>query len=323
MNNFALSPGTANSLSVSTDALGVQVGNYILNAKSENTIRAYRSDWQQFASWCANHGLQHLPASPETVAMYIADQADKLRVSSITRKLAAISVAHQTAQYESPTATSIVRTVMQGIRRTHGIAASQKTPALTRDIRAMVEKITTESLAGKRNPAILLIGFAGAMRRSEIVSLDFTDLAYVEDGLTVCLRRSKGDQDGEGQYIGIPFGSDPLTCPVRTMKRWLSASGITQGAIFRPINRHGHLLDTRLSGAAVAEIVKCAAVSIGKDRVNFGGHSLRSGLATSAAEADVPERQIMRQGRWKSLVVRRYIRHASLFKDNAATRIGL
>jgi len=216
-----------------------------------------------------------------------------------------------------------VRTVFQGIRRAHGTAPDAKVAAVTADVRQMVD-VCPSSLLGARNRALLLIGFAGAFRRSELVSLDVDDAQFTQDGLVVTLRRSKTDQEGEGRKVGLPYGSHPITCPVRALRAWLEQASITRGPIFRYVDRHGNVGSSRLTDQVVALVVKRCAVTAGLDAARYAGHSLRAGLATAAAEADVSERSIMAQTGHKSLpMVRRYIREGSLFKKNAAAQVGL
>ena len=200
-----------------------QVREYIRASKAENTLRGYQSDWRGFCGWCERQGVSPLSAMPETVASYIADCAGRLKVGSIQRRLNAITEAHRAVGLDSPTHTAIVRNTMKGIRRTKGTAPVQKAPALTDDIRAMVQS-TDAGIIGSRDRALVLLGFAGAFRRSELVGLDVDDCAFGKDGLTVTLRRSKTDQAGEGRKIGIPYGSNPETCPVRTMHAWMEAN---------------------------------------------------------------------------------------------------
>jgi integrase len=179
-------------------------------------------------------------------------------------------------------------------------------------------------LAGCRDRALLLLGFAGALRRSELVGLDVADLTEGTDGLRVRLQRSKTDQEGVGRTVGIPYGSNPVTCPVRAWLAWLEVSGITEGAAFRPVDRHGRIGTTRLSGQAVALVLKRHAARAGLDPGEMAGHSLRAGLATSAAAAGVPERVIAEQtGHKGTAMLRRYIREGSLFRENAASAVGL
>ena len=181
-----------------------------------------------------------------------------------------------------------------------------------------------EDLAGARDRALLLVGFAGAMRRSELVALNFSDLQLTDEGFVIHVRRSKTDQTGKGRKIGIPFGQHAGTCPVRALLAWLEHSGIDRGAIFRKVNRHGQLEGVRLSDRSVAEVVKRACKAAGLKPSKFSGHSLRAGLATSAAMAGVEERSIQDQTGHKSLkVLRTYIREGSLFRNNAARKVGL
>jgi integrase len=211
---------------------------------------------------------------------------------------------------------------MQGIRRKLGTAPNQKAPVLTDDIRAMVDA-TDVGLIGLRDRALLLLGFAGAFRRSELVGLNVEECGFTRDGLTVTLQRSKTDQEGQRRKIGIPYGSNPDTCPVRNLQGWMEQAGITAGPVFRSINRHGQM-QGRLSGTAVALLVKKLAERAGLDRAKYAGHSLRAGHATAAAIAGASERSIMQQtGHHSVTMVRRYIRDANLFRENSATRLGL
>jgi site-specific recombinase XerD len=295
-----------------------QVREFIRASKSENTIRGYQSDWRQFCTWSEGHGVRPLPASPEIVASYIAECAGRLKVGSIQRQMNAIAEAHKAVGVESPTHSAIVKNTMKGIRRTKGTAPLQKTAALTDDIRAMVE-VTDAGLIGARDRALILLGFAGAFRRSELVGLDVEDCGFGKDGLTVTLRRSKTDQQGEGRKIGIPYGSNPDTCPVRTVQAWIEAAGIVGGPLFRSISRHGMVQVGRLGGLDVARVVKKLVKRAGLDAAKYAGHSLRAGHATSAAIAGATERSIMNQTGHRSVqMVRRYIRDGSLFRENSA-----
>jgi len=301
-----------------------QAREFIRASKAENTLRGYKSDWRAFCAWCEGQGsLCPLPASPEAVASYIAECAARLKVGSIQRRLNAIAEAHKAAGLDSPTHNAVVKNTLKGIRRTLGTAQSRKAAALTDEIRTMLEK-TDDGTIGARDRALILLGFAGAFRRSELVGLDVQDCAFSRDGLTVTLRRSKVDQDGAGRKIGIPYGSNPETCPVRTIQAWIEAAGIVAGPLFRSINRHGHVQPGRLSGIDVARVVKKLAQRAGLDAAKYAGHSLRAGHATSAAIAGASERSIMNQTGHRSVqMVRRYIRDGSLFRENSAGKLGL
>jgi site-specific recombinase XerD len=300
-----------------------QATDYARNSRSANTLKAYRSDWRAFAGWCKQHGLVPLPADPTTVAMYLTGEATRLKTSTLRRRLSSIAVAHAVAGEATPTDDVRVKATWAGIRRAHGTAEKGKVPILTDDIRAMVGALP-DSLVGCRDAALLLMGFAGGFRRSELVGLDVEDVSDTSDGLIVTIRKSKTDQEAQGRQVGIPYGSNPLTCPVRAYRAWLAASRITTGPLFRPVNRHGHLGSSRLSDRAVALAVKRAAVALGHDGSELAGHSLRSGMATSAALAGATETEIMRHTGHRSIaVLQRYIRAGTLFHGNAAARLGL
>jgi integrase len=300
-----------------------QAREFIRASKAENTLRGYRSDWRNFVAWCEAFGVCPLPALPEVVAAYIAECAGRLKVGTIQRRLNAIAEAHKAVGVDSPTSVGMVRNTLKGIRRSLGTAPAQKAPALTDDIRAMVG-VADDGLIGLRDRALILLGFAGAFRRSEVVGLDVADLAFGNDGLTVNLRRSKTDQTGEGRKIGIPYGSNPETCPVRVVQAWLEATGLDERAVFRAIDRHGKLRPSRLAAADVARVVKKLALRAGLDPAKYAGHSLRAGHATSAAVAGASERSIMNQTGHRSVqMVRRYIRDGSLFRENSAGKLGL
>jgi site-specific recombinase XerD len=297
---------------------------YLDNARARNTIRGYRSDWRQFQTWCDGRGCKSLPASSETVAAYIADRADSYKAATLSHHLAAISKAHKAAGLPSPVKDNmLVAETLKGIKRVHGVAQVQKAPVLTEDLRLML-RMTPDSLLGIRDRTLLLVGFAGALRRSELVALDVADVAFTPDGVLLTLRRSKTDQEGAGRQIAIPFGSHAQTCPVRALRVWLDAAEITEGPIFRPVNRHSQVARSRLSDNSVALVVKRYARAAGLTVSDFSGHSLRAGFVTSAARAGEPERRIMRTTGHKSIeIVLRYVRQANAFTDNAALSLGL
>ena len=297
---------------------------YIRSAKAENTIRAYRSDWTGFAAFCRGREVSSLPAAPATVAAYAAETARRLKANTIERHLTAISQAHQLAGLANPAADKLVRTVMAGIRRVKGTAQRGKEPLSPELLRQMFAN-APEDLRGLRDRALLLAGFAGAFRRSELVQLRYEDVRFTDEGLVVTIPKSKTDQEGAGQTIGIPFGCHPESCPVRALRAWLERSNITCGYLFTAIGRWGGEVTAKpICDHQLAKIIKRLAVRAGLDPAAFSGHSLRSGLATSAAEGGATERAIMEQTRHRSLKqVRKYIRRGSLFKDNAAARSGL
>jgi integrase len=300
-----------------------QAREFLRRARSANTRRAYAADWRDFAAWCGGHGAAALPAAPETVTLYLAARAATCRVSTLSRRVTAISQAHLAAGFDSPAQAAVVRTVMKGIRREKGSVAAAKKPLLVEDLRVMVA-LQPGSLRGLRDRALLLVGFAGAFRRSELVALDWEDVEFTRAGLAVRIRRSKTDPEGQGRRVGIPHGRVSACCPVRALEAWRDEAGGDRGPVFHPVDRHGNLLPARLSDKAVARIVKRAVAAAGTDPADYAGHSLRAGFATAAAMGGASERAIMNQTGHRSLVVaRRYIREGSLFRDNAFEKTGL
>ncbi|WP_232664465.1 site-specific integrase [Pseudonocardia sp. TRM90224] len=311
-------------------ALQEQARSYAHNSRAQSTWRAYDSDMADFRRWCAAQQPPHaaLPATAETVALYLTALAPVRAPSTLRRRMAAISVAHQLSGLESPTAHPAVRAVWAGIRRTHPVAPRKVRAARTPDIAALIAPLVADgpdgsTLADVRDRALLLLGFAGALRRSELVALDLADVTEDDDGLRLVIRKSKTDQDGEGTLIGLPYGSHPATCPVRAWRAWIARSGLADGPAFRAVDRHGRLATRRLSDRAVADMIKRRAAAAGLQG-RFGGHSLRAGFATESYSRGVPELAVMRHGRWRSATVMRgYVAEGALWNDNAAARIGL
>jgi len=301
-----------------------QAAAFARNARSENTRRAYRAAWQDFATWCEERGAVALPATPAVVGLYLTDRATTHKVASLRLRVAAIRQAHALAGHSIDTGARACREVLAGIVRTLGTAPVKREAAVVEIVRETVRALAQmNGLRPLRDRALLLVGFAAALRRSELVALDWADVAFTAEGMVLTIRRAKTDQDGQGAELGIPFGRASLTCPVATLRAWLEAAGISDGPIFRSVNKAGRVAD-RLSDRAVALIVKAAVAAAGYDPTVYSGHSLRSGFCTSAARAGVPEAHIQNQSRHKSLpVLRGYIRRGSLFNDNAAGKVGL
>lgn len=296
---------------------------YARRARSENTVRAYLSDVAHFERWCDRHVLQAMPAEPSTLAAYLAEIADQYRPSTITRRLSAISIAHQQLGHVSPTTDPAVRTVARGVRRTLTTAVRSARPVSIGDLRAMIAH-TPSTRLGLRDRAVLLVGFAGALRRSELVAIMVDDLEPRPEGLVVHLRRSKTDPEGEGREIALPRGTDAHTCPVRTIARWRDVGAIVDGPLFRRVDRHGNVGTTAPSAQTVGIVVKRAAERAGIDPSRMSGHSLRAGFVTTAAASGASEASIARTTGHKSMsVLRTYVRHATVFTDNAASSLGL
>jgi site-specific recombinase XerD len=289
---------------------------FALNEKAAATRRAYRSDFAIFATWCRARGAEPLPATPDLVAVFLAAQATAgAKASTIGRRAAAIRYAHRLAGHEPPTAAETVKATMRGIRRTIGAAAEQKAPATADRIAAMAA-LVPDTLAGKRDRALLLLGFAGAFRRSELVGLEVGDLTEAEGGYRVLIRHSKTDQEGEGQEIAIPAGGKLRA--VEAVKVWLAAAGIAAGPVFRRVAKGGRVMPEALTDRSVANIVKAYAERAGLDPADYAGHSLRAGFLTSAAEHGANVFKMMEVSRHKSVdTLRGYVRRADLFRDHA------
>ncbi len=242
---------------------GPALARYLLAASAENTRRAYRSDLTHFLAWGGS-----IPASSEQIVAYLVAHAPRLKVATLKRRLVALGHAHRAQGLENPCSAYIVGQVLRGVARVHGSAQRQVTPILRDDIVAMTQGLS--GIRGSRDKALLLLGFAGAFRRSELVSLDVSDLQFVEQGLIVHLRRSKTDQEGEGRGVAVPYGQSG-TCAIHSLQEWLVAAHIDVGPVFRPVTRVGHILPTRLTGHAVAKIIKERAGEAGLDGASYSG----------------------------------------------------
>ena len=299
---------------------------FVASAKAPATLKAYRNDWRDFESWCREHQLTALPSTPETVALYIADRASTLASGTIARRLTSITKAHQAAGFTDSPATTrhfVVGETLKGIRRTIGTAQHGKVPLLSADIRRIIIA-RREDLLGLRDAALVLVGFAGGFRRSELAGIHIYDLKYSTDGVVVTVRKSKTDQEGAGREVGLPFGSSTDTCPVRALRQWLDRAAIREGPVFRSVQRYGHVSRRGLHRDSIGKLLKRAAGRAGLKVVELGGHSLRAGCVTQAAMNGVREFIIMRQTGHKTIAtLRRYIRSGEIFRENAAAGLGI
>ncbi|NQV36262.1 MAG: tyrosine-type recombinase/integrase [Phycisphaeraceae bacterium] len=294
-------------------AVPLIVTEYARAARSERTKEAYRDDWKDYSKWARDKNFLPLPSSPDAVALYLAERAETLKPSTLARRLVGIRTAHKLAGFDLPTNAPVIRDTLTGIKRQRGSALSQKAPLTIDNLREICKTEKTT-----RNRAILVVGFAAALRRSEIAALNHQDVSFVKEGLILFLPQRKNDQEGKGTSIGITFGSHIHTCPVRSLRDWLAERGTNPGPLFT--TKSGR----RFAGQDIAAIVKQGAVRIGLDPKDYGGHSLRAGFATEAARAGASERSIMRQTGHRSIpMVRRYIREGSIFTENAAALIDL
>jgi site-specific recombinase XerD len=286
-------------------------------ALSPNTMRAYGADWAEFQAWCEDRGRASLPATPATVANFASTLAKAgKKVPTIARKLAAVRFFHRGANVDNPTDNAGVAAILRGIRRTVGTAPRQKAPATVDVIHSLIARIDPDTLQGKRDRALLLIGFAGAFRRSELVSIAIEDLTFGDQGVDVFLRRSKTDQEGKGQAVAVLNGK--ALRPADRLREWLDAAEIAEGPIFRRINRGDHVTNDALSAQSVALIVKRYAEAAGLSVETLSGHSLRAGFITSAAENRASISRIMEVSRHRDpRTVETYVRRADRFKDHA------
>lgn len=297
--------------------LSLEAIDYGRAALSPNTMRAYRADWAEFQAWCVARGRSPLPATPATVANFASVLADAgKRVSTISRKLAAIRYYHRGAGHDVPTDNAGVAAILKGIRRTVGVAPRQKAPATADVIHQLLAHVPRDTLQGKRDRALLLLGFAGAFRRSELVRIQVKDLTFNGKGVDVFLGRSKTDQEGKGQSVAILNGKSLL--PVQRLQDWLAASGIVEGPVFHSMGRGDRLLPEALTPQSVALIVKRYADLAGLDAAKLSGHSLRAGFITSAADNRASISRIMEVSRHRDpRSVETYVRRADRYSDHA------
>jgi integrase len=294
---------------------------YAAASKAPETKRAYSREWASFVAWCELRGASSLPCAPDVLACYVASMADAGRApAGIDLALAAVSGAHAAAGHDGRAlrGSAAVRAVRAGVRRTVGVAQRQAAPATADVVRAMVAHAPA-SLAGARDRALLLVGFAGAFRRSELVAIELRDLAFSVRGLEVTIRRSKTDQEGAGRVVALPFAASAEVCPVRSLRAYLDLASIASGPAFCSVDRWGKLGGV-LGGRDVARTVQRYAGLAGLDAALFSGHSLRAGLATSAALAGKSDRSIMATtGHRSRAMVDRYVRGAERWRDCAAS----
>jgi integrase len=276
------------------------------------TRRAYKADLEHFRA-CGGD----IPTTDLQLAAYLAEQATTLKVATLTRRLAAISIAHKAQRLPSPVSSPLVRATMRGVRREHGTAQRQAAPLLREEL-FIVLGAMGDRLKDLRDRALLLIGFAGGLRRSELAAINLSDFERVREGIILTIRRSKTDQEGVGRKIGIPFGRT-IHCPVRALENWLSVSRIDNGPVFRPVDRHGRVSAGRLSGEAVSLILRVRMAAAGFDPAGYSGHSLRAGFVTSGTRAGVSTFKIRQQtGHASDAMLSRYVRDGELFLGNAA-----
>lgn len=320
-NHFFLRDFSRNSQS---EGLSDKSMNSLSVTKANHTIDAYESDWNDFCDWCRYHHQTSYPAKPETIVNYINDLADYAKASTIRRRISAISENYNASgdHVENPCRAWIVKEALIGLTRLKGTVQKGKTPIYWEEIEEMIHRMDLSSLQALRDRAVLLLGFMGAFRRSELAGLDVEDIRKYPQGIVVTIRHSKTDQTSAGQQIGIPYLSHSSMDCIHALQEWLTAAGITTGPLFRSFLKNGKVSSRRLSDKSINLIVKKYAASIGLNPEMYGAHSLRHGFATYAALQGVEERLIMKQTRHRSVeMVRRYINEADLFTNNPIDKI--
>ena len=298
------------------------------SSKANNTVRAYKSDFRDFGLFCAQNGFKNLPSDTKVVSLYLTHLSTKdVKMSTIKRRLVSIGVIHKMKGHYLDTKHPIIVENLLGIKRRKGTVQKGKKPILINELRKILDVIDqqkSEDIKKLRDKTLILIGFSGGFRRNEIVSLDYEDLDFVYEGVKITVKRSKTDQFGQGSIKALPYFDNSVYCPVTTLKRWINISKISKGPIFRRFSKGSKLTNYRLTDQTIALIIKSYLNIAGIDSKNYSGHSLRSGFATSAAESGAEERSIMTMTGHKSTeMVRRYIKEANLFKNNALNKIKI
>ena len=298
------------------------------SSKAKNTIRAYKSDFNDFGLFCAQNGFKSLPSEAKIISLYLTQLSTKeVKISTIKRRLVSIGVIHRLKGHYLDTKHPLIVENLMGIKRRKGSIQNGKKPLLINNLKRLINVIDQqkkEQIKIFRDRTIILIGFSGGFRRNEIVSLDYDDLDFVEEGLKINIKRSKTDQFGEGSIKGLPYFDNSQYCPVVSLKNWIDIAKINSGSLFRRFSKGSRLTEKRLTDQTVALLIKEYLQLAGIDNKNYSGHSLRSGFATSAAESGADERSIMTMtGHKSSEMVRRYIKEANLFKNNALNKIKL
>ena len=316
-----------NELVTDLEKLHEDTLNNLKLSKANNTLRAYKSDFKDFGIFCAKHGFSSMPTDPKIVSLYLTHLSDKSKISTLRRRLVSIGVVHKLKGHYLDTKHPIIIENLMGIKRKKGSIQKGKKPILINHLKQIINVIDEqkiEKIKKLRNRTLILIGFGGGFRRTELISIDHEDIDFVDEGIKITLRRSKTDQYGEGMIKGLPYFTNKKYCPVTSLKNWLNLSNIKSGPIFRRFAKGSILTEHRLTDQTVVLIIKDCLKLAGIENQNFSGHSLRSGFATVAAESGADERSIMAMtGHKTTQMVRRYIREANIFKNNALNKIKI
>ena len=297
------------------------------SSKANNTLRAYKSDFRDFGAFCAKHGFNSMPTEPKVVSLYLTHLSASSKISTLRRRLVSIGVVHKIKGHYLDTKHPVIIENLMGIKRKKGSIQIGKKPILINHLKQIINVIDEqkiEKIKKLRNKTLILIGFGGGFRRTELISIDHEDIDFVQEGVKITVRKSKTDQFGEGMIKGLPYFSNDKYCPVTNLKNWLILSKIKTGPIFRRFAKGSILTRHRLTDQSVVLIIKDCLKLAGIENQNFSGHSLRSGFATVAAESGADERSIMAMtGHKTTQMVRRYIKEANLFKNNALNKIKI
>ena len=297
------------------------------SSKANNTLRAYKSDFRDFGAFCAKHGFNSMPTEPKVVSLYLTHLSSSSKISTLRRRLVSIGVIHKIKGHYLDTKHPVIIENLMGIKRKKGSIQIGKKPILINHLKQIINVIDEqkiEKIKKLRNRTLILLGFGGGFRRTELISINYEDLDFVEEGVKITLRRSKTDQFGEGLIKGLPYFSNEKYCPVTSLKNWINLSKIKTGPLFRRFAKGSTLTANRLTDQSVVLIIKDCLTLAGIENKNFSGHSLRSGFATVAAESGADERSIMAMTGHKSTqMVRRYIKEANIFKNNALNKIKI
>jgi len=316
-----------NELLTDLKSLHEETLNNLKSSKANNTIRAYKSDFKDFGTFCAKHGFDSLPTEPKIISLYLTHLSKNSKISTLKRRLVSISMAHKLKGHYLDTKHPIIIENLMGIKRVNGSMQKGKKPILINHLKSIINVIDQQKIneiKKSRDKTILLVGFGGGFRRTELISIDHEDLEFVPEGVKITIKRSKTDQYGEGMLKGLPYFSNELYCPVINLKKWLELSNIKSGPIFRRFAKGSSLTNNRLTDQSVVLLIKNYLNLAGIENTNYSGHSLRSGFATVAAESGADERSIMAMtGHKTTQMVRRYIREANIFKNNALSKIKL
>ena len=317
-----------NNVITNIKALQQETLKNLKSSKAINTVRAYKSDFNDFSLFCSQNGFKSLPSDPRIVSLYLTHLSSKdIKISTLKRRLVSIGVIHKLRGHYLDTKHPLIIENIMGIKRRKGSIQKGKKPLLINHLKKIInviDYINKDEINKLRDRSIILIGFSGGFRRNELVSLDFEDLDFVDEGLKVNVKKSKTDQFGEGLVKGIPYFDNEKYCPVVSIQKWIQKSNINSGPLFRKFLKGSSLSDKRLSDQTVALLIKEYLKLAGIDNKHYSGHSLRSGFATSAAESGAEERSIMTMTGHKSAeMVRRYIKEANLFKNNALNKIKI